>query len=385
MFYGYYLSAAVMVKDDHGPAVPELARRITAGNSSHDPAAALAGVLASMPAAGIGLGDILADSGYSHRVPATWAEPLRAAGAQLVHDLHPNDRGPRGTHHGATIANGNLYCPATPRPLLELGPLPPGASPADVAVHDRQTAELARYKLGLHAAEDAGGYRRPACPAAAGKIRCPLRPASMKPDRNRPEILTPPQHPPACCTQQTITAGPASHRKPGRNTTTHQRHGGTPTGGAPPPNDSTPPSRTPPPTASTAAGSASPASPRSRSGSPASWPCATSAPWPPSRPGKNTTRGPPSSRAPANAAAKPPALRPRRPSHARQPGLKTAAPSIQHRQHRPSHAPAHHCPASPRQHATRTTASQPCKINPGPQAAATALSTPRGGKCQTQM
>ena len=218
MFYGYYLSAAVMVKDDHGPAVPELARRITAGNSSHDPAAALAGVLASMPAAGIGLGDILADSGYSHRVPATWAEPLRAAGAQLVHDLHPNDRGPRGTHHGATIANGNLYCPATPRPLLELGPPPPGASPADVAVHDRQTAELARYKLGLHAAEDADGYRRLACPAAAGKIRCPLRPASMKPDRNRPEILTPPQHPPACCTQQTITAGPGVASK------TRQKH-----------------------------------------------------------------------------------------------------------------------------------------------------------------
>ena len=177
MFFGYYLSAAVMAKDDNGPAVPELARRITAGNSSHDPAAALAGVLASMPAGGISLGDILADSGYSHRVPATWADPLRAAGASLVHDLHPNDRGPRGTHHGAIIANGCLYCPATPRPLLELVPLPPGASTADAAAHDQQTAELARYKLGVHAAEDADGYRRLACPAAAGKIRCPLRPA----------------------------------------------------------------------------------------------------------------------------------------------------------------------------------------------------------------
>jgi hypothetical protein len=38
-----------------------------------------------------------------------------------------------------------------------------------------------------------------------GKIRCPLRPASMLLDRDRPEILTPPQNPPACCTQQTIT------------------------------------------------------------------------------------------------------------------------------------------------------------------------------------
>jgi hypothetical protein len=208
MFYGYYLSAAVMVADDNGQPVPELARRITVGNSSHDPAAALACVLAAMPAGGIRLGDIIADSGYSHRKASTWAEPLRAAGASLVHDLHPADRGPRGTHHGAVISNGCLYCPKTPHALLQLIPLPPGASSADTAAHDQQTAELARHKLGVHAADDADGYRRHACPATAGKIRCPLRPESMKLDRSRPEILSPPQHPPACCTQQTITAAP---------------------------------------------------------------------------------------------------------------------------------------------------------------------------------
>jgi len=218
MFFGYYMSAAVMTKDEDRPAVPELARRITVGNSSHDPAAALAGVLASMPAGGVSLGDIIADSGYSHRVPATWANPLRRAGASLVQDLHQNDRGPRGTHHGAIIASGCLYCPATPKPLLELVPLPPGAPAADVTVHDARTAELARYKLGLHAADDADGYRRLACPAVTGKVRCPLRPASMTLDRNRPEILNPPQHPPACCTQKTITAGPQVAEK------TRQKH-----------------------------------------------------------------------------------------------------------------------------------------------------------------
>jgi hypothetical protein len=218
MFFGYYMSAAVMVADENGPAVPELARRITAGNSSHDPAAALAGVLTSMPARGIALGDIIADSGYSHRVPDTWANPLRAAGASLVHDLHENDRGPRGTHHGAIIANGCLYCPTTPPALLELTPLPPGASTADTAAHDQQTAELARYKLGVHAGEDADGYRRLACPAVTGKIRCPHRPESMKLPRDRPEILTPPGHPPPCCTQQTITAGPGVAPK------TRQKH-----------------------------------------------------------------------------------------------------------------------------------------------------------------
>ena len=56
------------------------------------------------------------------------------------------------------------------------------------------------------------------CPAATGKIRCPLRPASMTPDRDRPEILTPPEHPRACCTQQTITV-PADV-----NAKTRQKH-----------------------------------------------------------------------------------------------------------------------------------------------------------------
>jgi hypothetical protein len=37
-------------------------------------------------------------------------------------------RGPKGTHDGTVIANGNLYCPKTPRTLLELGPLVPGTA-----------------------------------------------------------------------------------------------------------------------------------------------------------------------------------------------------------------------------------------------------------------
>jgi hypothetical protein len=208
LFFGYYASAATMMREEHGPAVPELARRITVCSCRADPARALVPVLTAMPAAGIPLGDILADSGYAHRDAGAWAIPLRGAGAQLVQDLHPLDRGPRGTHHGAIIANGNLYCPATPRPLLELTPLARDATPEQAAAHDQQTAETTRYKLGRITSDDADGYHRAACPAATGKIRCPLRPSSMTLDRNRPEILTPPEHPPACCQQQTITVPP---------------------------------------------------------------------------------------------------------------------------------------------------------------------------------
>jgi hypothetical protein len=218
LFFGYYLSAATMAREEQGPAVPELARRMTLTSCHLDPARALVPVLARMPGHGIALGDILADSGYAHRDAGAWALPLRAAGAQLVQDLHPHDRGPQGTHAGAIIANGNLYCPATPRPLLELGPLPRNATPEDTATHDTQAGELARHKLGKITADDADGYHRVTCPAAAGKIRCPLRAGSMTRDRSRPEILTPPENPPACCTQQTLTVPPQVAAK------TRQKH-----------------------------------------------------------------------------------------------------------------------------------------------------------------
>jgi len=209
LFYGYYLSAATMMREEHGPPVPELARRMTLTSCHLDPARALVPVLTRMPGHGVPLGDILADSGYAHRTASSWAVPLRTAGAALIQDLHPDDRGPKGTHHGAIIASGCLYCPATPRALLELGPLARAAAPDQITAHDQQTAETARYKLGKITAADADGYHRVTCPAVAGKIRCPLRPPSMTLDRQRPEILTPPEHPPACCTQQTITVPPS--------------------------------------------------------------------------------------------------------------------------------------------------------------------------------
>jgi hypothetical protein len=208
LFHGYYLSAAIMMREEDGPAVPELARRAALSSCRRDPVRAFAPALAAMPGQGIPLGDILGDCGYSHRDASAWAIPLRAAGARLVQDLHPHDRGPKGTHDGAIISNGNLHCPQTPRPLLELGPLARTATKDQATDHDRKTAELSRYKLGRITADDQDGYHRVQCPAAMGKIRCPLRPASMTLDRERPEILQPPEHPQACCTQQTITVPP---------------------------------------------------------------------------------------------------------------------------------------------------------------------------------
>src|SRR5262249_12487308 len=189
LFFGYYFSPATMARDENGAEDPEPTPRIARCSSRPDPAPAPVPVLTAMPERGIPLGDILDDSGYSHRDADAWALPLRRAGAQLAQDPHPHDRGPKGTHEGAITANGSPYCPQAPRRLPEPGPLARTATKQQAAAHDRKTAELARYKPGRLPRDDAGGYHPAQCPAAAGKIRCPPRPASMPRDPHRPATL----------------------------------------------------------------------------------------------------------------------------------------------------------------------------------------------------
>jgi len=212
-FFGYYTQVVTTVKDEHGPDVPELVRRIQIAACDTDPPAALVPVIERMHASGIDIADLLADSGYAYRVPQSWALPLRRLGISLVHDLHPNDRGPNGTHMGAIRSNGSLYCPATPAALLEIAPPARGAGPDELAAHDQRCAELARYKLSRISGHDQDGYHRVACPATRAKLRCPHRPASMQLDHTRPQVLVPPAQPPACCRQQTITVPPAVNAK----------------------------------------------------------------------------------------------------------------------------------------------------------------------------
>jgi hypothetical protein len=111
LFYGYYFSAAIMMPGENGPGVPELARRATVSSCRHDPVRAFVPILTAMPPAGIGLGDILADSGYAHRDADAWALPLRAAGAQLIQDLHPQTAGPRAPTRARSSATGASTAP----------------------------------------------------------------------------------------------------------------------------------------------------------------------------------------------------------------------------------------------------------------------------------
>ena len=129
MFFGYYHSAATMTREEAGPEVPELTRRITLSSCHADPVRAFTPVLTRMP-------KTASRSVTSSPTPATPTAtpapgPSRSAppAPSSSSDLHPHDRGPQGTHAGAIIANGSLYCPATPKLLLHLGPLAPSAAP----------------------------------------------------------------------------------------------------------------------------------------------------------------------------------------------------------------------------------------------------------------
>jgi hypothetical protein len=208
LFFGYELQAATMVAEEHGPAVPELARRILVTSCHVDPPRAFVAVLARMAASGVTLTDVLADSGYAYRVPEHWALCLRALGANIVTDLHPSDRGQKGTFAGALCANGNLYCPAVPPALLQIIPLARSATKGAIDTHDQMTAEASRYKLGRVSADDADGFHRVACPAVMGKVRCPVREPSLRLSSDHPEVLDPPEHRPRCCSQQTVTVPP---------------------------------------------------------------------------------------------------------------------------------------------------------------------------------
>jgi len=218
LFFGYYLQFATMVGELGGEKVPELVRRMLLASARVDPPPAFAGVLGRLVDSGVPLGDVLCDCGYSNRLAANWALRVRSLGGRLVQDLHPADRGPKGTEGGAVIANGCLYCPATPPGLLGLGPVARGASLEQVAAHDKATEELSFYKLGRISKDDTDGYHRVCCPAVAGKVRCTLRPSSMSLSFERPEIAEVPSFPPRCCLQQTMTIAPTVTAK------TAQRH-----------------------------------------------------------------------------------------------------------------------------------------------------------------
>ena len=135
LFFGYYASAATMMREEHGPAIPELARRMTVCSCHADPARALVPMRPRCTDAGVGSAG---RPGRAHRVtPARrrspWAARLAGPGVVRVQACTCSTADRRHAREGAIIANGNLYAQSPPAALVgEHGPLgPPRRSRAD--------------------------------------------------------------------------------------------------------------------------------------------------------------------------------------------------------------------------------------------------------------
>ncbi len=63
-----------MVADGHGEALPELIRRRQLSSCRHDRVPSFVAVVTSSAASGVVVHEVLADSGYAHKVPAVAAE-----------------------------------------------------------------------------------------------------------------------------------------------------------------------------------------------------------------------------------------------------------------------------------------------------------------------
>lgn len=161
------------------------------------------------------LSDLVIDRGYNFAKPERFHIPIRQAGMNLVFDLHRTDRGPKGTHEGALVVDGDLYCPALPKPFHHLEP--PTVHAPRKTIEAFQTKIEIRRKYGfkkLARRPDKDGYMRMQCPAAAGKIRCPYQPKSLQLPFDKPTVSEPPAAKPKCCSQQTITVPPIVAIKP---------------------------------------------------------------------------------------------------------------------------------------------------------------------------
>ena len=218
LFFGYYPSAATMMREEHGPPVPELARRMTVCSCRHDPARALVPVLTAMPARRHpGSATSCPTPATPTATPAPGPSRCAAPAPSWSRTCTPPTADPA----APTTAPSSPTATCTARPPPDAARTRP-ARPRRHPGPGRRPRPADRRDRPLQTRQDhqrrPDGYHRVMCPAVMGKIRCPLRPASLRLDRGRPEILTPPGHPPDCCTQQTITVPPEVAAK------TRQKH-----------------------------------------------------------------------------------------------------------------------------------------------------------------
>jgi hypothetical protein len=190
-------------------------------------------------------GPLAADRAYNNSVPEDFQLPVRALGYAPAYDYPVTALGIQAPGPGGTVLiEGGWHCPAVPAELADATKtLHAAIDAADrerdtlkrAGAFDEQATEAHRaakndartdwtaaitaraaFAMAPKGRPDAGGHQRYCCPAAAGTLACPLKPASRGGHRRALPLIDPaptPGGPPTACTQSSITIEPAAGAK----------------------------------------------------------------------------------------------------------------------------------------------------------------------------
>ncbi len=183
--------------------------------ASDDAEASLVGIDALL-AAGVPVDRVLVDRGISYKADARWARELRDRGIEQTLDMHAAEHG-RLDYDGIAMIDGWPHCPSVPETLVtikrpeRLSVPTDGTDNPELDEFRTQIAKRGRYAMrrtqGWTTKKRTGERaERYECPAEAGYIRCPLKPASMAYPDDVPLNLNPPDPTtaPTCGHQRTV-------------------------------------------------------------------------------------------------------------------------------------------------------------------------------------
>ncbi len=178
-FFGYDLTAAVTVQEEGGRDVPRAIKALRFRPATYKTTAMALACAADVAATQGSLGDVLVDREYTQsKHGRDFILEVRKLGGEPVFGLKLNQVGVSGHVRGAVIIDGQPFSPSLPQSLRVIHrPLPAqtyALNPDAVKKYEDQIAARSIYALVPHGARRQNGAQVYQCPAAAGKLICPL-------------------------------------------------------------------------------------------------------------------------------------------------------------------------------------------------------------------
>lgn len=218
MFYGFDLYGFTIVPPAgvDGRAYPNLIGAIVVRPAASDDAeASLTGVDALL-ASSLPVDMVLVDRGISYKSDQHWANRLRDRGIDQTLDMHALEHG-RVDYRGIAMIDGWPHCPSIPETLVHIkrperltvpgnGVENPELEQFRTEIADRGRYAMRRVQGWSEKKRTGERVERYECPADAGYLRCPLKPASMNYPDDVPLNMHPPDPAtaPTPCTQRTF-------------------------------------------------------------------------------------------------------------------------------------------------------------------------------------